>query len=305
MNEIKNIYIAGSGGMLGEAFYDIFSESYNLKCTDKEPNDNWVENLDFTNFEKYGKDVENFKTDFLFHLGAITDLEECEKNPEYTYLNNTESVQYACNISKKLKIPLLFISTAGIFDGSKDFYSDDDQPNPLCHYAKSKYKAEIFIESELEDFLICRAGWMMGGGFKKDKKFVNKIINQIKNGKTELNIVSDKNGTPTYTYDFAKNVLLLIKNQIRGKFNLVCEGLTSRVDVTKEILKFYDLDNMIKINEVKSDYFKDEYFVNRPRSERLINQKLNSLSLNIMRDWKICLKEYLQEKYSNLINENN
>ena len=54
--------------------------------------------------------------------------------------------------------------------------------------------------------MICRAGWMMGGGPKKDKKFIQKIMKQIKNGQNELNIVNDKMGTPTYTHDLARNV---------------------------------------------------------------------------------------------------
>ena len=290
---IKNIYIAGAGGMLGEAFYRIFSKKYNLRCSDIDLNEKWLSHLDFTVFKSYQKDVENFNTDYLFHLGAMTDLEICEKNSTKTYLNNTTSVEYAIKISKKLNIPLLFISTAGIFDGKKDCYNDDDIPNPLSHYAKSKYKSEILIENNSSKYLICRAGWMMGGGRNKDKKFVNKIINQIINGKTILNIVNDKNGTPTFTDDFANNVLLLVEKNIFGKFNLVCEGLTNRVEIAKEIINHFNLNNKININEVNSDFFKRKYYVNRPISERLINKKLNELSLNIMRDWRVCLKEYL------------
>ena len=78
-----------------------------------------------------------------------------------------------------LKIPLLFISTAGIFDGKKELYDDWDMPNPIGHYARSKYIAEKYVQNHTNEYLICRAGWMMGGGLNKDKKFVNKIIKQI------------------------------------------------------------------------------------------------------------------------------
>jgi len=78
---------------------------------------------------------------------------------------------------------------------------------------------------------------MMGGGIKKDKKFIKKIITQINNGKTNLNIVDDKFGTPTYTYDFAENAKLLLNKELWGLYNLVCSGLSSRLDVTAEILK--------------------------------------------------------------------
>ena len=74
----KKIYIAGAGGMLGEAFNRIFKEDYFIKCTDKDVNEKWLSFLDFRNFEAYKKDVEAFDPDYLFHLGAHTDLEYCE-----------------------------------------------------------------------------------------------------------------------------------------------------------------------------------------------------------------------------------
>ena len=140
---------------------------------------------------------------------------------------------------------------------------------------------------------------MMGGGINKDKKFVNKITNQIKENKKELFVVNDKLGTPTYTIDFANNVELLIQKEKFGLYNLVCEGNTSRLEVAKEILKILNLQNTIKITEVDSNYFKKEYFAERPDSEMLINYKLNLLSLNIMRDWKVCLNEYIDNHYKN------
>ena len=298
---MKKIYIAGCGGMLGESFYKVFSKNYLLKCTDIDLNDVWLKYLDFRDFAKYRNDVLDFNPDYLFHLGAYTDLEFCEKNIEKTYITNTLSVENASNIANELKIPLLFISTAGIFDGKKKLYDDWDIPNPIGHYARSKYIAEKFVQNHTNKYLICRAGWMMGGGFNKDKKFVNKIIKQIQSNKKELFIVNDKLGTPTYTLDFAKNVELLIKKKYWGLYNLVCEGYTSRLEVTEEILKILKIQNKIKINKVSSDYFKKEYFAERPKSERLINFKLNLLSLNIMRDWRTCLAEYLEADFTKFI----
>jgi len=295
---MKKIYIAGSGGMLGEGFYKIFSKNYLLKCTDINLNDNWLTYLDFRNFTKYRKDVLDFDPDYLFHLGAYTDLEFCEKNIYETYITNTLSVENASSIANELKIPLLFIGTAGIFDGKKELYDDWDIPNPLGHYARSKYMAEKFVQNNTNKYLICRAGWMMGGGLKKDKKFVNKIIKQIRSNKKELFIVDDKLGTPTYTLDFAKNVELLINKKCWGLYNLVCEGNASRLEVAEEILKILNLQEKIKINIVSSDYFSKEYFAKRPKSERLINYRLNLLSLNIMRNWKTCLVEYLKKDFS-------
>ncbi|AEF84275.1 dtdp-4-dehydrorhamnose reductase [Treponema primitia ZAS-2] len=297
----KKIYIAGCGGMLGEAFYGQYKDKYTLKCTDKDVNANWLSFLDFRDLKEYRNQVKEFAPDYLFHLGAYTDLEFCEKNPEDTYATNTISVENAVYIANELNIPLLYISTAGIFDGKKDLYDDWDVPNPLGVYARSKYIGERFVVENANRFLVCRAGWMMGAGPGKDKKFIQKLMKQLKDGKKELFIVNDKDGTPTYTHDFAKNVMLLLENEYWGLYNMVCGGQTSRYDVAVELLKILNLNDVVKLTAVSSDYFKETYFAARPPSERLLNQKLNIRNINVMRDWRIALKEYVNIYYKDYL----
>jgi dTDP-4-dehydrorhamnose reductase len=297
----KKIYIAGCGGMLGEAFHTQFQEDYILKCTDKDVNEDWLSFLDFRDFDAYKKDVLEFKPDYLFHLGAYTDLEFCETNIEDTYNTNTLSVESAVYLANELDIPLLYISTAGIFDGKKELYDDWDMPNPLGHYARAKYAGERFVIENTRRYLVCRAGWMMGSGPSKDKKFIQKIMKQLKDGKKELFIVDDKDGTPTYTQDFAKNVKLLINKEYWGLYNMVCGGQTSRYEVTQELLKILNLTDSVKLTPVSSDYFKAIYFAERPPCERLVNRKLNIRNLNLMRDWKIALEEYITNYYNDYL----
>ena len=269
-----------------------------LICTDIDINEEWLSFLDFRDGETYRKDVIEFQPNWLFHIGAHTDLEYCELHEADAYSTNTESVKHAVHIANELSIPLLYISTAGIFDGKKDKYFDEtDLPNPKSNYAKSKYYGEKYVIENAKDYLIRRAGWMMGGGPKKDKKFIQKIMKQIKSGKNELYIVNDKLGTPTYTHDFAINVKLIIEKGHRGLFNMVCNGLTSRFEVAAELLRILELADDIKINEVSSDYFSDEYFVDRPDSEQLVNKRLDELGINLMREWNVALMDYIRYYY--------
>jgi dTDP-4-dehydrorhamnose reductase len=294
---MKKIYIAGCGGMLGEAFHRQFAD-HELKCTDIDVNDPWLSYLDFRDLEAYRKDVRGFKPDHLFHLGAFTDLEYCETHVEETYRTNTLSVENAVHIANELDIPLLYISTAGIFDGKQDVYDDWDVPNPLGHYARSKYAGEVFVVQHARRHLVCRAGWMMGSGPRKDKKFIQKVMKQLKDGKTELNVVTDKLGTPTYTHDFARGVKRLLETEYWGLYNMVCDGLTSRFEVAAELLRILQLTDRVKLRAVPSSFFAKEYFAARPDSERLINRKLQLRGLNVMRDWKVALREYLESYYA-------
>lgn len=293
----KKIYIAGCGGMLGEAFHAQFKDGYKLKCTDKDINEDWLSFLDFRDLDAYREDVKGFKPDYLFHLGAYTDLEFCEENADDTYATNTLAVENAVYLANELDIPLLYISTAGIFDGKKELYDDWDFPNPLGAYARSKYMGERFVVENAKRYLVCRAGWMMGAGPEKDKKFIQKLMKQLKNGQKELFIVNDKDGTPTYTHDFAKNVKYLIEQGYWGLYNMVCGGQTSRLEVARELLKILKLESSVKIKTVNSDHFKEIYFAERPPCERLDNRKLKIRGANLMKDWKVALREYITDYY--------
>nr|WP_319999863.1 NAD(P)-dependent oxidoreductase [uncultured Draconibacterium sp.] len=298
----KKIYIAGCGGMLGEAFYAQFKDEFEIKCTDKDVNADWLSFLDFRDFDAYKKEVEEFTPDYLFHLGAYTDLEFCEQNADDTYMTNTLAVENAVFLANQLDIPILYISTAGIFDGKKDLYDDWDQPNPLGVYARSKYMGERYVVENAKRFLVCRAGWMMGSGPEKDKKFIQKLMKQLKDGKKELFIVNDKDGTPTYTHDFAKTVKELIHREYWGLYNCVCGGQTGRLEVAQELIKLLGKEEEIKITPVESDYFKDVYFAERPASERLVTKKLELRGVNKMKDWRVALKEYLENYYQGYLN---
>ena len=82
---MKRIYIAGSGGMLGEAMHKQLMKDYTIKCTDIDLNEDWLSFCDFRDYKQYEQDVFDFKPDLLIHLGAHTDLGYCEKEEEDCY----------------------------------------------------------------------------------------------------------------------------------------------------------------------------------------------------------------------------
>jgi dTDP-4-dehydrorhamnose reductase len=288
------IYIAGAGGMLGEGFHRTRRAGDEVRFSDIDVNAPWLDPLDFRDFDAYRAAVSAFEPDMLVHLGAHTSLEYCEENPDDAYLTNTLAVEHAATIANELGVPLAYISTAGIFDGRSDVYDDWDRPAPLGVYARSKWLGEVVVQQRVSRHFICRAGWMMGGGVTKDKKFVSKIGKQLASGVDELFIVDDKLGTPTLTWDFARNMRALFDTRYYGLYNMVCGGLTGRLEVATEMLRLLGLDNSVRINPVSSAHFAKEFFAPRPENERLVNYKLNLRGLNLMRDWRDALHDYLE-----------
>jgi dTDP-4-dehydrorhamnose reductase len=291
------IYLAGVGGMLGEAIHKVLADKHELMCTDIDVNEPWLERCDFRNFAEYETSVSAFEPAILMHIGAHTSLEYCESHPDDAYLTNTLAVEHAATLAQAHGIPLVYISTAGVFDGEKELYDDWDQPRPLGVYARAKYLGEIAVQTRVPRHYIFRAGWMMGGGPKKDKKFIQKLMKQLASGVTELNIVNDKLGTPTYTVDFARNLAAMIETPYYGLYNMVCGGETGRLEVAEELLRLLKLQDKVRIRPVDSCHFAQEYFAPRPACERLVNYKLKLRKMDMMRDWRIALDDYLRSYY--------
>jgi dTDP-4-dehydrorhamnose reductase len=293
MIKYKKVMIVGANGMLGSTLQNIIdTNEYNLSDIDI------IDGLQFCDIRDLAQTselVKNYNPEIILNFAALVDLEYCENKKDDCYLTNTIAAVHLFNLAKDLNIPYVFISTAGIFGNDKEFYTEEDIPCPLSVYGKSKYYTEqSLLNQSYEKYWIFRAGWMMGGGPNKDKKFIHKIMEQIISGVKELYVVEDKLGVPTYTKDFAISILRHIEEDLPyGLYNMVSQGEASRYDTAIAIKEHLDLN--IPVIKVDSDYFKKEYFAPRPYSEKLINQSLNKLNRNYMRNWKVCLEEYLNE----------
>ncbi|MES2281966.1 MAG: NAD(P)-dependent oxidoreductase [Pseudomonadota bacterium] len=289
------VYVAGCGGMLGDAMYArLKSTGAVIKATDINCIETWLEYGDVRDFAAIRKSIVDFKPDLIINLAALTDLEFCEKEQENSWLTNGLGAENLGLVANELDVPYVYISTAGIFGGERDLYNDFHAPNPLSVYAQSKYYGEQYVRNSVRKHYVLRAGWMMGGGPGKDKKFINKIYKQICAGAKELFVVDDKLGTPTYTVDFANGLCGIVESEQYGLYNQVCGGAASRFAVAQEFVKLMGLEDSVKVTIVPSDYFKQEYFAPRPASEKLVNLKLNQRGLNRMRDWHVCLREYAE-----------
>ena len=298
-NSNTKVFVVGCGGMLGEAVYKQFSDKCCVLATDIDLNETWLKYGDVRDYHQMSKIIKEFSPDITINLAALTDLENCERDPENTWKTNALGAENMALIAQELDIPHVYISTAGIFDGEQEFYNDFDLPCPKSVYAKAKYYGEVAVQRMLKKHFVFRAGWMMGGGPKKDKKFINKIFKQLQNGKKEIFVVEDKLGTPTYTVNFSESIFKVLQTNLYGLYNMVCGGSCSRYDVAVKFIETLGLQDDVKITRVPSDYFKDEYFAPRPYSEKLVNLKLDCRNINYMKNWEDCLKEYA-EVYKNV-----
>ncbi len=158
--------------------------------------------------------------DLVIHLAAETSLEISDDDPDHAYLTNTIATKYVALQARSAGIPMVYISTAGVFDGRKTgAYTEFDKPNPVNTYGASKHEGELLVRDIVDEHFVIRAGWMVGGGRRKDHKFVSRILDQVRNGASVIHAVTDKRGTPTYTPQFSRCLLALFDSKLYGLYH--------------------------------------------------------------------------------------
>jgi dTDP-4-dehydrorhamnose reductase len=294
----ERVLITGAGGMLGNAIYPYFSSRFkNVTATDKDVNEAWISHLDVRDTSELRRHITQIKPTIVLHLAACTDLEFCEVHPDVARDTNATATAEVAAACDEVGATLVYISTAGVFDGTKEgFYTEADPPKPIMVYGQTKYDGELESAARCRRHFIVRAGWMVGGGTAKDHKFVHRILGQIVSGAKVIHAVNDRFGTPTYTHDFALNLFKLLDSQQYGTYHMVCEGSGSRYDVARHILDVSGRTE-IELKAVDSTFFDSNYFAPRPVSEMMLNSKLSALGINMMRPWRVALQDYISNQF--------
>jgi len=291
------LLVTGAAGMLGTSLVPALrAGEHDVMATDINHLDGGMKLLDVRSLQDMIAYSESYNPHMLIHLAAETNLETCETNPDFAYSENFIGTQNACIVCRKLGVPLVYISTAGVFDGTKaEPYTEFDTPNPINVYGASKWMGEKIVRETLPDHFIVRAGWMVGGG-ERDKKFVHKIVEQLDTGTRTIHAVGDKFGTPTYAKTFSVVLTRLIGTRLFGTYHLACKGRASRYDVAAEMLKVLGRDE-VTLEQVDSSFFSETFFAPRPRSEEMRNYVLDLRSMNDMPSWQDAIAEYLSENF--------
>lgn len=286
-NRIR-ILVTGAAGMVGSYVPSVFSD-WDLILTDHTPG---FDQLDIRDPRSVLKQISEAKPGFVLHLAAATDVDRCEQYPDEAWHANTIGTQNMALACQATGIPLIYISTAGVFSGGKpDPYIEHDSPAPANVYGHSKLAGEQIIESLLQRYYIVRAGWMVGGG-AKDKKFVGKIARLLVDGRKELLAVNDKLGSPTYAKEMLSGIKTLVGTGYYGLYHMVNTGMCSRYDVALVVREALGVN--VKITPVSSAHF--PLPAPRARSEAMRNLKLDLLGMNHMRPWQDAVRDYVQSE---------
>ena len=276
------VAVIGASGQLGSDLVKVFEDVIPLTHKD-------IEVTDFASCEI----LKELKPDVVINTAAYHKTDECEENPEKTFLVNAIGARNIALICREIRAVDVYISTDYVFDGSKkEPYTEEDVPNPINVYGISKYAGEI-LTRYIDKHYIIRVSSLFGvaGASGKGGNFVETMIKKAKSG-DEINLVNDITMSPTYTKDAAMIIKKIISNKLPyGIYHVSNDGCCTWYEFAKAIFEITGIDANLK--PITSDKFPTK--AKRPKNSALSIKKIKSYGIN-MRHWKEALKDYLKEK---------
>jgi len=245
--------------------------------------------IDITNIKNCEK-ILNLKPDIIINTAAITNVDYCEKFEKNAFDVNVTGTKNIANIAEKLGSKLIHISTDAVFSGSKKFYVEEDKPNPISVYGKTKLESEKIV-SKVNDSVILRPSVLFGwipfeyvktiNESRKTMNFGLWVIDQLyKNNK--MSIVNDQINTPTLADNLAENIIEIIKKDLTGIFHLSGLSCISRLDFSKKIAKTFGYsDNSISsISSEKLKQIAPRTLESCLNCDKIVQNGVNLLNIN-------------------------
>ncbi len=279
----KKILITGAKGMLGTVLCPFF-EKYNILAIDKD-------NGDITTKNSLAGVIGGFDFDAVVHCAAYTNVDKAEDKPEHAFIINKDGTANVIDCLKNKDCLFIYISTDYVFDGEKkSLYTEEDTPNPLSVYAKSKLEGEK-IAAKIDKHVIIRTSWLFG---PKGRNFVSTIA-QLAKEKKELKVVDDQAGSPTYTLDLAKAIADIVeiyftKGIKPGIYNVTNTGFCTWFELASYIIK--EAGFKTALIPIKSEQSGRK--AKRPKNSRLSKEKFKGLSGYYLPGWQDAVSDYLE-----------
>lgn len=240
--------------------------------------------MDITKKEQVEEIVLDYQPDVIFHCAAYTAVDQAEDEKEKCYDINVNGTKYLTDAASLVQAKIIYISTDYVFDGTKDEgYDVDDETHPVNYYGETKYLGEEIVK-KYENHIIVRISWVFG---INGKNFVKTML-RLAETKSELSVVSDQIGSPTYTKDLSKLLVDMSLSDIRGTYHATNEGYCSWYDFAKTIFEVNHID--MKVSPILTKDYKTK--AKRPLNSRLNKDCLDDVNLDRLPDWKDAVKRY-------------
>lgn len=285
------VLIIGANGFLGNTILKLgrenlpLLENFSFIAADIERNnisaDTPFFRMDITNSLESFQIINKASPDVVLLTAAMTNVDGCEIHKQLAKKINIEGPEHILKACTKLGIKIVFMSTDFVFDGisKKGNYHENDIPNPLSFYGKTKLLAEDAIKASDIDYLICRTSVLYGWNPEK-QNFITWVLSKLKNHE-KISIVTDQVNNPTYALNLAEIILELIDLDAKGIYHTAGDSSLNRYEIALKCAKTFnfskDLITPIETIEQKAQRPKNAG-LNITKLKKKLGNRLNVMS---------------------------
>lgn len=277
------VLVTGVKGQLGfDVCRELDKRSIENKGIDRD-------DCDITDEQAVLSYIKNYAPDVVVHCAAYTAVDRAEDEKEICYNVNVKGTEYIARACKEIDAKMVYISTDYVFEGTGDkAYEVQDNTAPDNTYGITKYQGEEAVRKILSKYFIIRISWVFG---INGNNFINTMM-KLGESRSELNVVADQIGSPTYTYDTAPLICDMIATEKYGTYHATNEGYCSWADLAEYI--FSVTGQKVLVHHIKSEEYPTK--ASRPKNSRLSKASLDNAGFKRLPDWQDAVKRYINEK---------
>ena len=285
---MNNILVTGSTGQLGS---DVVKELLKRGYSTLSPNRSELNLCSEDNIRNY---ILNSNCEAIVHCAAYTQVDKAEDEKDLCIKINATATKHIVKCAKILDIPMIYISTDYVFDGTKDGeYTENDETNPINIYGESKLAGEKYVQEILDKYYIVRTSWVFN---INGKNFIETML-RLSKANNQLSIVNDQIGSPTYTKDLSRLLVDMLETSKYGLYHATNEGYCSWYEFANTIFKLANIN--IDIKAINSNEYVSR--AKRPLNSKLSKDKLIEYGFKPLPHWEDALKDYLIRRRDLLI----
>jgi dTDP-4-dehydrorhamnose reductase len=257
------VLITGANGLLGQHLVqELLHQQFSVVATSKGPNrlpfdesaNFKYRSLDITDELTIEQVMEEEKPEVVVHSAAMTQVDECEKNPELCEKVNVYGTTQLLVDAEANSKYIIYLSTDFVFDGLNGLYREDDDLRPINFYGFTKMQAEAIMHTSEIPWAIVRTCLVYGNPLQGTRSnIVNWVRENLQEGKP-IKVVSDQLRTPTYVGDLAKGIVSMIRKKATGIFHISGKEQLTPHQMALRTADHFSLDKSL-ITEVTADTF--------------------------------------------------
>jgi dTDP-4-dehydrorhamnose reductase len=270
------VLATGLQGLLGSRISDLLSSSYTFENISR------TTGVDITDVTQVRQAIKQSNADVILHLAAKTDVDGCEDDKMLgekgqawrVNVEGTKNIAQACEENKK---KLVYISTDFVFDGEKEFYTEEDAPHPINWYATTKYEGEKIVQQLTIPWVICRIAYPYRAIFLKND-FVRAVKTRLEN-QDKVTMVTNHIMTPTFIDDIAYAIKVILQKEAVGIYHIVGSTYLSPFEAAETIAHIFTLNTSLISQTTREAFFQGR--APRPFRLALKNDKIQRLGVKM------------------------